>query len=639
MLFQFVCMSFADRYIGSSGIDPPCLTCERRLRKVGCEIHIMTNKAEKEPDKPVPTNTAAKIREHLSTILTSEIFVRSERLSRFLRFVVGKALEGRGDEISEYSIGVEVYDRPTAFDPRIDSTVRVEAGRLRAKLREYYEAEGTDSPIRIQLPKGRYSPSFREIASRSEKIEAEDDATGRETLKSIAVLPFADLSPAHDQEYFGYGIAEELMFALSRLRQLRVASQTSAFALKETLQDVREICKKLDVDAVLEGSVRKHEIRLRVTAQLVDASSGYRLWSEVYDRELEDIFKIQEDISGSVVSALSAGFLSLSKEKVAKAPTGSVEAYEAYLRGRHLWNRQSEESLRMAIREFEQAITEDPRFARAHVGVSDCYRLLEFWGALSPKEAYPKAKEAAAKALELDGSLPEARGALAVLMAVYDWDWAAAERQFHQVFDALPGYPIAHQAYGMMCLAPQGRLEEMINQLKLARELDPLALWVNAQLGIAYFFNRKYDEAVAQLKKTLELDGCFNVAHMFLGGVYAHQHRLEEALAALQTARLHGGDTSRILGWTAYVNGLMGRKRKASNVAEELEGLARSQYVCPVDLARIYLGIGNKDRALARLHQAADLRCGRLIWTVIDPSFEPVWTDERFSAIRSRMNL
>jgi TolB-like protein len=599
----------------------------------------MTNKTEKESDKPVPTNTAGRIREHLSAILTSEIFVRSERLSRFLRFVVGKALEGRGDEISEYSIGVEVYDRPTAFDPRIDSTVRVEAGRLRAKLREYYEAEGTDSPIRIQLPKGRYSPSFREIASRSEKIEAEDDATGRETLKSIAVLPFADLSPAHDQEYFGYGIAEELMFALSRLRQLRVASQTSAFALKETLQDVREICKKLDVDAVLEGSVRKHEIRLRVTAQLVDASSGYGLWSEVYDRELEDIFKIQEDISGSVVSALSAGFLSLSKEKVAKAPTGSVEAYEAYLRGRHLWNRQSEESLRMAIREFEQAITEDPRFARAHVGVSDCYRLLEFWGALSPKEAYPKAKEAAAKALELDGSLPEARGALAVLMAVYDWDWAAAERQFHQVFDALPGYPIAHQAYGMMCLAPQGRLEEMINQLKLARELDPLALWVNAQLGIAYFFNRKYDEAVAQLKKTLELDGCFNVAHMFLGGVYAHQHRLEEALAALQTARLHGGDTSRILGWTAYVNGLMGRKRKASNVAEELEGLARSQYVCPVDLARIYLGIGNKDRALARLHQAADLRCGRLIWTVIDPSFEPVWTDERFSAIRSRMNL
>ena len=385
--------------------------------------------------------------------------------------------------------------------------------------------------------------------------------------------------------------------------------------------------------------MRKHEKKLRITAQLIDASNGYRLWSEVYDRELEDIFKIQEDISGSVVSALSAGFLSSSKEKVAKAPTGSVEAYEAYLRWRYFWNRQSEESLRMAIREFENAITEDRRFARAHVGVSDCYRLLEFWGALSPKEAYPKAKEAATKALELDGSLPEARAALAVLMAVYDWNWAAAERQFHEVFDTLPGYPIAHQAYGMMCLAPQGRLEETIAQLKLARELDPLALWVNAQLGIAYFFNHQYDDAVAQLKKTLELDSCFYVAHMFLGGVYAHQHRLEEALGALQTARLHGGDTSRILGWTAYVNGLMDRKRKASNIGEELEELAQGQYVCPVDLARTYVGIGNKDRALARLHQAADLRCGRLIWVVIDPSFESVWTDERFSAVRSRMNL
>jgi tetratricopeptide (TPR) repeat protein len=293
----------------------------------------------------------------------------------------------------------------------------------------------------------------------------------------------------------------------------------------------------------------------------------------------------------------------------------------------------------MALREFEQAITEDPGFARAYVGVSDCYRLLEFWGVLSPNEARPKAKEAAEKALELDGSLPEAQAALGVLVAVYDWNWAAAETRFHQVFDALPGYPIAHQAYGMMCLAPQGRLEETITQLKLARELDPLALWVNAQLGLAHYFNGQCDEAVAQLKKTLELDGGFYAGHMFLGGVYAHQRRLEESLAALQTARLHGGDTSRILGWTAYVNGLMGRKRKASNIAGELEELARGQYVCPVDLARSYVGIGNEDRALAQLRQAADLRCGRLIWTSIDPSFESVWRDERFSAIRSRMNL
>src|SRR5262249_59397438 len=233
----------------------------------------MANNAEKVPNKPFPTDMAAKVREHLSAILTSAIFVRSARLSRFLRFVVGEALEGRGDQIGEYAIGVEVYDRATAFDARMDSTVRVEAGRLRAKLREYYEAQGTDSVIRIQLPKGGYSPSFRVIASGSERPEAEGDAVGGETLKSIAVLPFADLSPAHDQEYFGYGIAEELMFALSRLRQLLVASQTSVFALKETLQDVREISKKLDVDAVLEGSVRKHESKLRVTAQLIDASS------------------------------------------------------------------------------------------------------------------------------------------------------------------------------------------------------------------------------------------------------------------------------------------------------------------------------------------------------------------------------
>jgi hypothetical protein len=202
-------MSFADRYVGSSGIDPPLINLRAEVKEVRCPTKVdnMANKTEKELGKPVPTNSAAKIREHLSVILTSEIFVRAERLSRFLRYVVERTLEGRGDEINEYSIGVEVYDRPTAFDPRVDSTVRVEAGRLRAKLREYYEAEGKDSAIRIQLPKGSYSPSFREIAPWSEEIEVGSDAAGRETLKSIAVLPFADLSPAHDQEYFGYGIA------------------------------------------------------------------------------------------------------------------------------------------------------------------------------------------------------------------------------------------------------------------------------------------------------------------------------------------------------------------------------------------------------------------------------------------------
>ena len=588
------------------------------------------------PSDPVGVSPEV-VRAHLSEILASAVFSKADRISRFLRYAVEESLRGRESRISEYSIGVEVYERPATFDARLDSIVRVEAGRLRSKLREYYETEGSNSSIRIEFPKGGYAPVFKEVGIASSK-EPRVSAPGV-GLRALAVLPFADLSPQRDQEYLGDGIAEELMFALSRLREIRVASQTSIFAFKGKPLDVRELGKMLGVDAVVEGSVRKSDVRLRISAQMIDVSTGFRKWSNVYDRELNDVFAVQQDIARAVVEALAERLLPSATGELGRSSTSNIAAHTAYLKGRFFWNRQTEDSLRLAIGEFERAITEDPGFARAHVGIADCYRLLEFWGALTPEAAIPKAKQAVAKALALDSSLPEARAAHAVLEAVYEWNWASAEQEFRRVFEALPNYPVAHQAYGVMCLVPQRRFDEAIEQLKIALQLDPLALWGNAQLGFIYFLNRQYEQAVAQLLKTLELDDCFYLAHTFLGAVYSQLGKLKEALAALEEAQKQGGEGTRVLGWLALVNAQLGRKKKVLTIVQELEELSQSRYVCPLDLARAYLGMSDSGQTLTYLERAAERRCGRLISAVVDPTYDLVSSDPRFARLRARMNL
>jgi len=588
-----------------------------------------------------PSNHAALspqlIRAHLAAILASSVFAKADRISRFLRYVVEQSLERRGSQISEYSIGVEVYERPRTFDTRLDPIVRVEAGRLRSKLREYYEAEGMSSSIRIEVPKGSYSPVFKKLQAGSSAPSAGPPSL--QGSRAIAVLPFADLSPQRDQEYLGDGIADELMFALSRLRDVRVASQTSVFAFKGKQHDIRAIGDILNVDTIIEGSVRKADRRYRISAQMIDVTSGFRIWSNVYDRELTDVFGIQEDIARSVVSALAATLLRPTVEEPVHQSTASIAAHTAYLRGRFFWNRQREDSLRLAIGEFERAIREDPSFARAHIGMSDCYRLLEFWGVMAPEIAIAKARQAVANALALDRSLPEAHAASAALDAVYEWKWGLAEEQFRQVFAVLPNYAVAHQAYATMCLVPQGRFDEAIGELMIAKQLDPLALWLNAQVGFVYFLNRQYEEAAAQLARTLELDDCFALAHTFLAAVDSQQGNLEQALTALQRAQTQGGDSSRVLGWLVYVNAHLGHAKTAAELLEELEEAARSRYVCPLDLARAHLGIGNSDLTLMHLEKAADRRCGRLVSAIVDPSYDPVRSEPRFTALRSLMHL
>ncbi len=305
------------------------------------------------------------------------------------------------------------------------------------------------------------------------------------------VLPFANLGPNAESEYFSDGMTDELIGALTRVEGLRVVSRTSAFAFKGKHQDIRAIGAQLNVRAALEASVRTAGRRLRVTVQLSDCTSGYQLWAEVYDRDVEDVFKIQDEISRAIVSALRVRLLGPEVTRLVRPATDDLEAYTLCLKGRQLWNRRTEEALRIGLRHFERAVERDPNYAMAHVGLADSYCLLGFYTALPPGEAFPRARAAALRALELDPKVTESRPTLAYCSMYHTWDWEEAEREFQAAIRGNPGYATGHQWYGNF-LAVLGRFEESMAEFGTAVALDPLSPIKGAALAWGHYFARRY---------------------------------------------------------------------------------------------------------------------------------------------------
>jgi serine/threonine-protein kinase len=584
-----------------------------------------------------PSISPTEIRAELQRILESGIFASAERMKRFLRFIVEETLRGKGDELNEHLLGVEVYDRDEQYDPRVDSIVRVDAARLRSKLREYYASEKENRVVHIEIPKGSYKPRFEKVERTSTRTQAERRSKQQEVSRTIAVLPFADLSPQRDQEYFADGIAEELMFALSRVPRLRVVSQTSVFAFKGKALDLREIGRKLEVESVMEGSVRKTDQRLRIMVQIADASTGFHTWSEVFTCELKDVFLVQEEISKSVADALRVTSSGEKQIELPKPRGCNVNAYNHYLLGRAFWNKQTEPGFRTAITHFENCLSEDTTYAKAYLGIADCYRKLEFWGLMSPADALPQAKKAAQQALELDNSLIEARVPLAAIMAVNEWNWAGADAMFRQILLDRPDYAPAHQAYAMMCLLPTHRFEEAIDQIQIARRLDPLALLTNFHVGGAYYFAGRYDESIEQFRKTLELESGYHLGHMGLAIAFGQKGMFGEAVATLMRAKSLAGEIMPIRGALGNIYARAEMTREAEAVLRELFELESSRYVSPLDFALVYAGLGRLDDMFQALEKAATDHCGRLAWSLIDPRYEGIKSDERFRDLVNRV--
>jgi TolB-like protein/Tfp pilus assembly protein PilF len=454
---------------------------------------------------------------------------------------------------------------------------------------------------------------------------------------SAAVLPFADLSPGHDQQYFSDGLTEELITALSRIDGLRVAARTSAFQFKDRQVDVRDIGRRLDVGAVLEGSVRRSGNRVRISAQLVSTRDGYQLWSDEYDRELADVFAVQDDIARAITAALK---VRLGGRPAAPAgpPTEDTEAHDLYLKGRFAWNQRTTAGMREAVRYLEQAVARDPGFARAQAALADAYLLVIPYAGAPQAETWAKGQAAAAKALALDSTLAEAHTALAYGTMIYDWDWSNAEARFRQAIAADTTYPTARQWYGNF-LWSRGRLAEALDQMQRAHRLDPLSRVIGSELGQTYYLLRRNDEALRHIQETLALDPNYPKGLYLTGLVHIQQRRYAEAIDEIRRSIELGGFQEDIGGALGYAYGASGDRAAAKNYIAQLEaGLAKGS-VGPYALALAYTGLGETTRALMYLNRAIDVHDAFLPEDFFDPLLDGLRRDPRFKRVEARMGL
>jgi serine/threonine-protein kinase len=462
-------------------------------------------------------------------------------------------------------------------------------------------------------------------------------AEGPASPRSIAVLAFANMSDDPDNEYFSDGVTEEIINALARVAGLHVAARTSSFSFKGMDQDVTEIGRRLRVATVLEGSVRKAGQQVRIAAQLVNAADGYHIWSEVYDRELADIFEVQEEIARAIVDKLKVEFMGEGDEPLVQRHTENLDAYNLYLRGRYFWN-QRERGLTKGIEYLEHAIAADGRYALAYSGLADSYNLLGFYGFLRPKEVFPKAKVQARKALELDPELGEAHASLAFACMLFDWKWADAEGEFRRAMELCPAYVTAHHWYSEFLLA-MGRMEEGIAEARQALRLDPIGLIINTLLGMALYLARDYEEAIEACKKTLELEPDFLPVYLWLGLAYGQTGRHDKAIEIFEKAKAQSDGRPAMTALLGLAYAVAGRTRDAETALEELREVSRTSYVSPFDVARIHIGLGEGASGLERLEDAYEERSIGLVWMGVDPTLDPVRSDPGFQDLLRRMDL
>ena len=452
---------------------------------------------------------------------------------------------------------------------------------------------------------------------------------------SVAVLPFSDMSPAKDQEWFCDGLAEEVINGLAQVPGLSVAARTSTFQFKGHAQDIREIGEALNVATILDGSVRRDADRLRITVELINAGDGYHLWSKRFDTHPGDVFAVQDEITAAIVDALKGRLATNLVGPVQRS--SDLEAYSAYLEGRYHWNNRTEDELKKSVECFERAIERDAHYAPAYAGLADACVTLGTYGALPPADVMPRAMWALERSLEIDDRLAEAYACRGCVHSVYDFAWSDAEADFLRAIEMQPGYPTAHQWYAINHLVPRGRFDEATAALQRALELDPLALAIRTSLGMKSYFAGHYDQAVRELKKTIDFDSGFGIAHLFLGATFTEQGRYTDALEELVIARRLAGRSPEVLAALAYLHGLSGDVNAAREALGELARLACQRYVSPVRIAQAHVGLGEHDKALDLLEKAYAERAADFAWLTVRPTFANLRGTPRFAALAARL--
>jgi len=580
----------------------------------------------------------SEIDAQLERIFKSPGFRNSQRLRRFLEFTVRCVLSGAIDQIKESVIGRTVFDRGSRYDPRIDSIVRVESQRLRRKLEEYYATEGLRDHVSIAFEPGSYVPIVS-YAAPERGSQREEDGSERAcselSPQTIAVLPFDNQCSDPEQEYFCDGVTEEIIFALSTVPGLNVIGRTSVFALKGLARDARTTGARLAAGTVISGSVRKVGTRLRIFVEMVDAATGEVRWIKSFDRvTAENLFEIEEEIAHSIAGALQKTLApTMSRRIVSGAP--NMEAYLLYLKGRHRWNDMSAEGYRSAIQIFERAITLFPSYAAAYAGLADAHSHLAVWGGARPREAFPKAEEAARQALQLNPLLPHAYSALATSQAFYQWKWEEGTGLAKKATEMEPSYAFGQQIYGL-CLLAKGELDDARTCLERAVALDPLSQRANRLLGAALYLERRFSGAENWLQAALTFDPQSLYTRYMLVHVYLNQHRYDDALNLARTCETNPPDPLS-LGALGACFGYLGRKEEAYEVLAKLAALAKSGYIDPLAEGQVQISLGNVDLAVECVGRCLDARTLFAAFFHLDPMFDSLREIPKFNELISKL--
>jgi TolB-like protein/DNA-binding winged helix-turn-helix (wHTH) protein/tetratricopeptide (TPR) repeat protein len=456
--------------------------------------------------------------------------------------------------------------------------------------------------------------------------------TGPGSIRSLAILPLANLSGDPDEEYFVEGMADALRQHLEIISSLRVISRTSSMYYRGSSRPLPEIARQLNADAVVDGSVLRFGKRVRINVELIQTASDTRVWGASYDRDLKDIFALQTEVAQKIADEIRVTLRPPDRARLASRHAPDPDAYMAYSKGRFFWNRRTEVDLKRAIGYFQQAIAKDPSYALAYDGLADCWLPLGWYAYLAPSQTFPYAKAAVMKALALDDSLAEAHTSLAFVTLYYDRDWANAEREFRRAIDLNPNYANGHHWYGEF-LSLVGRHQEAIAESERARELDPLSTIINTWVGSRYFFARQYDKAIEQYRNAVEMDPGFVPVHLVLGQALEQKRMYQEAIAELEKAVSLSGGSPVYMASLAHAYGVAGRQGQAKKLLDDLRNLCKQRYVSPFDFALASLGLGETDQAFGFLAQAVEERSPRAAFLGVDPRFDGIRGDARFKQL------
>jgi TolB-like protein/Flp pilus assembly protein TadD len=548
------------------------------------------------------------VRAHLRRLLLSQRIASADSIARLLKYTVEKTLAGEPGELKEYTLGMDVFGRGEAFDPKIDSIVRVQARKLRARLEEYYAGEGLQDQIRIEYHKGSYVPRFI-IASQASHADP-----------SLAVLPFNNLGADKEGDYLSDGLTEELILALSRIPGLRVVARTSTFALRGKSEDVREVAQRLRVRYIVAGSVRQAGGRLRVSAELVEAESGFQIWSEGWERALGDVFRIQDELSSAIACAL--------RTQLAPRPvsTDDVEAYQLFLKGRYYWYQRTEHGFHRALEHYEQALARDVGFSRAWAALADTYFLMAMHGLEPPLACLRKAQAAARRSLQLDPGSAETHAALGAVSLFLDQNSASADSYWQQAFRLDPNYAFAWHGYGLFFLGSQRRTEEALAALRHAEQLDPLSAPIANDLAFLLYWGRRYELAINQCQRAIDLHPSFYRSYLCLARCHAAQGDLSEAVQVARMAMplLQGrAFYTYHLATLGFCLARMGQGDEARAIDSQMDEIGRLHYYSKIDRALISLALG--DLAAAQ-HWIAVAKEEHNPWLLVLPC-DPLWED------------